>query len=125
MLSNSNAPHFDDTVGGRMSLAREAKAISVDEAARRLGVLASSWSAWECDRDVPRANRLANMAGILGVSPTWLLTGLGEGPGEWKAGDDQGGLRQAIRQMSEDVEALNKRMRELTSRLENEDGARA
>ena len=68
MFSDNAAPHNDDTLGGRISFAREACGLSAEEAAERLGVLATSWSAWECDRDVPRANRLTMMAGVLGVS---------------------------------------------------------
>lgn len=125
MFGDHNPPHCDDTLGGRISLAREAKAISVEDAARRLGVLPPSWNAWECDRAMPRANRLTMMAGILGVSPTWLLTGLGEGPLERTTGSDAGDLRQAVREMSQDIEDLNRRMRELALRLGGEIGAAA
>ena len=80
MFGNDTTPHRDDTLGGRISTAREACGLSATDAARRLGVLPASWNAWERDRDVPRANRLAMMAGVLGVSPSWLLSGLGHGP---------------------------------------------
>ena len=73
---------FEDTLGGRMSYARELAEMEMSEAARRLGVMTSTWRAWECDRDTPRANRLFMMAGILGVTPTWLLAGRGPGPAE-------------------------------------------
>ena len=107
MLGDRNAAHCDDTLGGRISLARETKAISIEKAAERLGVLPSSWNAWECDRDVPRANRLTVMAGVLGVSPSWLLAGVGEGPMEQASDSDRQDLRQAIRRMAEDVEAFD------------------
>ena len=55
----------DDTLGGRISLAREAAGLGMAEAASRLGVQKVSWQAWECDRAAPRANRLTTMAGIL------------------------------------------------------------
>jgi transcriptional regulator with XRE-family HTH domain len=70
----------EDTLGGRMSHAREIAELEMSEAARRLGVMTATWKAWECDRDSPRANRLFMMAGILGVTPVWLLTGRGPGP---------------------------------------------
>lgn len=70
----------EDTLGGRISAAREAAGLSMEEAAIRLGVQSDTWRAWECDRDVPRANRLTTMAGVLGVSPSWLLAGFGTGP---------------------------------------------
>jgi transcriptional regulator with XRE-family HTH domain len=118
MFSDHMAPHCDDTLGGRISLARGARKISVEEAAQQLGVLQSSWNAWERDRDVPRVNRLTMMAGILGVSPSWLLAGRGDGPLDETADRDQMDLLQAIRRISEDVAALNKRMRQLSLRLE-------
>jgi transcriptional regulator with XRE-family HTH domain len=70
----------EDTLGGRMSYAREIAELEMSEAARQLGVMTATWKAWECDRDSPRANRLFMMAGILGVTPVWLLTGRGPGP---------------------------------------------
>ncbi|MBB2971697.1 helix-turn-helix domain-containing protein [Mesorhizobium sp. RMAD-H1] len=69
-------------MGGRISMAREAMQLSIAQAARRLGVKTSSWRAWETDSAAPRANRVAMMAGILGVSPSWLLMGKGPGPSE-------------------------------------------
>lgn len=125
MLGDRNAAHCDDTLGGRISLARETKAISIEKAAERLGVLPSSWNAWECDRDVPRANRLTMMAGVLGVCPSWLLAGVGEGPMEQASDSDRQDLRQAIRRMAEDVEALDRRMRQLSSRIEGQASASA
>lgn len=72
----------EDTLGGRMSYAREVAEMEMGEAARRLGVMTSTWKAWECDRDTPRSNRLFMMAGILGVTPVWLLAGRGPGPAD-------------------------------------------
>lgn len=120
MLCNDTAPHSDDTLGGRISIAREAIGLSAEQAAERLGVLPSSWNAWERDRDVPRANRLAMMAGVLGVSPSWLLTGLGHGPLAQGPDDDPAELRRALRRAEEEIEVLNRRMRQITSRLEGE-----
>ena len=62
-------------VGERIRRAREAAGMSVPQLARRLGVEASSVKAWEDgDRD-PRANRLRNLSGLLGVSLAWVLDG--------------------------------------------------
>lgn len=74
----------DDTLGGRISLARDARDISVDEAADVLGVEPGTWSAWENDRAEPRSNRLDMMAGLLQVSVAWLMSGRGSGP-QWHA----------------------------------------
>lgn len=111
-----------DTLGGRISLAREATGLSEAEAARRLGVLARSWTAWERDRDVPRANRLATMAGILGVSLSWLLSGEGDGPANHMekpaAGDTAQELMLELRRVSREAAALNRRMTEIADGLE-------
>lgn len=117
MFNHENASHPDDTLGGRISLAREAAGLSEGEAAERLGVLSSSWNAWECDRDVPRANRLAMMAGVLGVTPSWLLTGHGSGPAQPETNATPADLQRALHQASEDMAALNRRMRELAAQL--------
>jgi len=119
MFSDRISPDCEDTLGGRISWAREVKAISPEEAAQMLGVLLSSWNAWECDRDIPRANRLTMMAGLLGVSPSWLLTGLGSGPKEHATDNDVEHLQRAVCQISQDIEALNGRMRELALRLKS------
>ncbi|VVT19705.1 helix-turn-helix domain-containing protein [Rhizobium sp. EC-SD404] len=69
-----------DTLGGRISTARDALDMSIPQLARRLGVKTETISAWEGDRSEPRANRLIMLAGILGVAPTWLLSGFGSAP---------------------------------------------
>lgn len=71
---------IDDTLGGRISLARDARDISIEEAADILGVEPGTWSAWENDRAEPRSNRIDMMAGVLQVSVSWLLSGKGTGP---------------------------------------------
>lgn len=106
----------DDTLGGRMSLCRENRGMSVEEAAGHLGVLAESWEAWERDRDVPRANRLSMIAGLLGVTPSWLLSGQGAGPVEVKTTEPDDLLR-AVKDASEEVAALNKRIDDIAARL--------
>jgi transcriptional regulator with XRE-family HTH domain len=72
-----------DTLGGRISLARDALDLSVEDAARVLGVEYDTWLHWENDRSEPRANRLSMLAGVLQVSLSWLLTGHGHGP-DWE-----------------------------------------
>jgi transcriptional regulator with XRE-family HTH domain len=72
-------PDFD-TLGGRISRARDGLNLSTAQLARRLGVKSNTVSDWETDRSEPRANRITMLAGVLGVSPTWLLTGIGESP---------------------------------------------
>lgn len=71
-----------DTMGGRLSRARDAAGLTVAELARRLGVKTSTIQAWESDRSQPRANRLAMLAGVLNVSLSWLLHGIGTSPAD-------------------------------------------
>ncbi|MDM9628020.1 helix-turn-helix transcriptional regulator [Rhizobium sp. S152] len=77
----------DDTMGGRMSLARDGLGLSVDAVARNLGIEPGIWMAWENDRDAPAADRLALIADALSVSLTWLSSGHGDGP-NWMANDN-------------------------------------
>ena len=70
----------DATLGGRISFAREASGLTVAQVVKRLGVRVATYSAWEADRSEPRANKLVALAGILNVSPPYLLSGLGAQP---------------------------------------------
>lgn len=67
------------TLGDRIAAAREATGMTEKQFARRLGVKTRTVQDWEEDRSEPRANRLSMMAGMLGVSVIWLLTGQGDG----------------------------------------------
>lgn len=69
-----------DTTGGRLSRAREASGLSVRQLAWRLGVKISTINAWESDRSEPGSHRLPNLAGLLNVSLSWILHGVGSGP---------------------------------------------
>lgn len=70
----------DDTLGGRLSTARDSAGLALADVANRIGVRKESLLSWEADRAEPRSAKLVDLAGILGVSPMWLLTGLGSGP---------------------------------------------
>jgi len=72
----------DDTTGGRLSRAREASGLSVKDLAWRLGVKIATVKAWESDRSQPSSHRLANIAGLLKVSLSWIVHGVGIGPSE-------------------------------------------
>lgn len=69
-----------ETIGGRISRSRDAMNLSTAQLARRLGVKSKTMNSWEADRSEPRANRLMMLAGVLSVSPTWLLDGSGDDP---------------------------------------------
>ena len=70
-----------DTVGSRIFRARDASGVPVGQIAKTLGVRKSTVEAWENDRSAPRAHHLVRIAGMVGVSPSWLLGGVGEAPG--------------------------------------------
>lgn len=74
----------DDTIGGRISLARDAAGLTIEKISAIAGVTIETWTNWENDRAEPRANRLDMLARILQVSVAWLLDGKGQGPAEAK-----------------------------------------
>jgi transcriptional regulator with XRE-family HTH domain len=69
-----------DTFGGRLSRARAATGLTTKELAWRLGVGAPTVRAWECDRSQPSAQRMNKLSGLLNVSLSWLLHGMGTAP---------------------------------------------
>jgi ribosome-binding protein aMBF1 (putative translation factor) len=110
------------TFGDRLAAAREATGLDQKGLAAKLGVKPGTVLAWENDLKEPRANRLQMMAGILGVSMSWLLTGEGEGvdaPGDQEVlgGDvldilsEIRSLRGQISQSAEKLARLEKRLR--------------
>lgn len=62
-------------VGYQIVKAREAKGLSSLQLAKRLGVEEGTLLDWENERGSPRANRLAQIAGVLGVPLAWLIAG--------------------------------------------------
>jgi len=93
-----------DTFGGRFSRARDAIGLSTKELAGRLGVKTATIHAWETDRSQPGSRRLALLSGLLGVSLSWLLHGVGIGPIEAdESGDSSedafGGRLSKLRQL--------------------------
>jgi transcriptional regulator with XRE-family HTH domain len=71
-----------DTFGGRLSRARDASGLSLKDLAWRLSVKMATLQAWENDRSQPSSHRLSILTGLLGVSISWLLHGVGTGPAE-------------------------------------------
>lgn len=70
----------EDTIGGRISFARDATGLSVAHLSAVVGVTERTWKNWEADRAEPRANRLDMLARVLGVNITWLISGVGPEP---------------------------------------------
>lgn len=74
--------HFHDSVatfGDRLEAAREAKGLTREGLAEKIGVAAHAVEAWESDTQSPRANRIQMLAGMLNVSIIWLISGEGNG----------------------------------------------
>ncbi|MEJ6388990.1 helix-turn-helix domain-containing protein [Gymnodinialimonas ulvae] len=123
-LSLSSADWYDaetTTFGDRVTGAREAAGLGQAELAKRLGVKIKTVRGWENDQAEPRANKLSMLAGILGVSMMWLLSGQGEGldsPERLETVDeDMERLLLDIRQMRQEQTQLAERMGRLEKRL--------
>lgn len=111
----TEAPDLD-TVGGRLSRARDAVGLTPAQLARRLGVKTVTIQGWENDRALPRANRLTMLAGVLAVSPSWLLHGVGSSPVE-------DGPSPAVRPIIAQLERLKRLQQEtgqIIGRIEND-----
>jgi len=113
----------NDTLGGRLWRAREATGRSEAEVARAVGVRRETLRAWEGDRSEPRANRLVTLAGILNVSPAWLLHGVGEAPHAEDLAAEISALREQIgrmrdlrRQTEIAIAAIEKSLERIASR---------
>jgi transcriptional regulator with XRE-family HTH domain len=105
-----------DTVGGRLSRARDAVGLSPAELASRIGVKTNTIQGWESDRALPRANRLTMLAGVLAVSPSWLLHGIGSAPVEDEASP---GLRPIIARL-EQLKRLHLETGQMIGRIEDD-----
>ena len=111
----TNAPDTD-TLGGRLSRARDSSGMTAAQFARRLGVKTATVQAWESDRSEPRANRLSMIAGILNVSTPWLLHGVGEAPTD----DPRNDAINILRGQFEKVRRLHEETGATLSRIEDE-----
>ena len=95
------------TFGDRLAAARDAAGLSQKQLAQHLGIKLSTVRGWEDDLNEPRANKLSMMAGILGVSLTWMMTGRGEG----LAGPD------AVEPVQSDLRAVLVEMRAVRAQI--------
>jgi len=110
------------TFGDRVTGAREARGMTRKQLAERLGVRVRTLESWEEDRADARANKLQMLAGVLGVSLMWLLTGEGEGVKGPLDPEDPGAaaarsVLDETRQIRAEIGALAERMGRLEKRL--------
>ena len=109
----------DDTLGGRICKAREVLELSTAQLARRLGVNTQTVQAWEQDQDEPRSNRLVMLAGVLNVSPSWLLIGAGESPSDTLKQTDVEGILEALRTLRNQSQATTDELERIIERVES------
>ena len=106
----------DTTLGGRVFQAREAANMTVAQVINRLGVRKATYMAWEADRSEPRANKLVALAGILNISPTYLLSGLGRAtPQPPKHQQTIDALRLEIEKLEQTLKTANKMLSRIKS----------
>jgi len=67
-------------IGRRIAEARTAAGLTERELADHLGVKESTIRKWESGERSPRGQRVSKLAGILGVSLSWILVGRGVEP---------------------------------------------
>ena len=70
----------DADVGSRIATARETAGMDRTAFGAQLGVREETVEAWESGSQAPRSNKLAAIAGVLGVSLSWLMIGRGVAP---------------------------------------------
>ena len=103
------------TLGGRLYASRQNAGLSLNLAARLLGVKASTLKSWENDRSEPRVNKLVALAGLLGVSPTHFLAE------EWHDGEDGSALKgrrgRLVEMLKEEVSCAHEQQKQLNERL--------
>ncbi|MHA7772521.1 helix-turn-helix domain-containing protein [Roseibium sp. M-1] len=115
MSTNSS----DYTLGERICKARDASRLSTAQLARRLGIKTSTLQSWESDRSEPRSNKLVLLAGVLNVSPTWLLVGRGTPPiNEQAETSDLDSMRIALDRVQRQAQALADEIATLQDRLD-------
>ena len=108
------------TLGGRLYSSRQNAGMSLNLAARLLGVKASTLKSWESDRSEPRVNKLVALAGLLGVSPTHFLAEEGH-DGEY--GPAVKGCRgKLVEMLKEEMSCAHEQQKQLNERLRKIDG---
>jgi transcriptional regulator with XRE-family HTH domain len=107
-----------DTFGGRIVRARETAKLSTAQLARRAGVLTKTMQAWESDRLMPRTNQIVKLAGLLNVSPTWLLVERGESPSDEVNETELASLQETLSQLRGNLLSVVGGLERIERRLE-------
>ena len=106
-------------VGTRIADARVAAGRTQTQIANQMGVKVSTIDKWERGSASPRSNRLTALAGILGVSLSWLIVGYGNEP---TATDDLDEIKVALGRVRAQLTDTLNEVEVLVARL---DGVRA
>jgi transcriptional regulator with XRE-family HTH domain len=104
----------DSDIGRRIAEAREAAGMERLTFGKRVGVRPETVAAWETGHRRPRSNRLATIAGVLGVGISWLMIGHGDSPSEQ---DDLAGIAPEIAAIRAELELLVARLDRLAGAL--------
>lgn len=98
------------TLGDRLTAAREASGLTVDDLAARLGVRLETMTGWEADQAEPGAVFLGRLSGMLSVPLVWLLTGVGSGPqgGEGASSSIRAEMRELRRLLDQAAHRVNR-----------------
>ena len=111
------------TLGGRLYASRQNAGMSLNLAARLLGVKSSTLKSWENDRSEPRVNKLVALAGLLGVSPTHFLAEEGNDGVDVSAVKGRRGklvevLREETSYALKEQKQLNQRLRKIDALIQ-------
>jgi len=97
----------------RIQEARASAQLSIMEVSSLVAVKPETYKRWESGASKPRINKLTTLAGLLAVSPGWLLSGDEEHLSTLNANDQAALLRDRIEQMA----AIQKRMQVMLDEL--------
>ena len=103
------------TLGGRLYASRQNAGMSLNLAARLLGVKSSTLKSWENDRSEPRVNKLVALAGLLGVSPTHFLAE--EGNDGVNVSAVKGRRDKLVEMLKEEMSYAREQQKQLNQRL--------
>ncbi len=112
-------PVPDYTLGERICRARGSVGLSTAQLARRLGIKTATLQGWESDRSEPRSNKLVMLAGVLNVSPTWLLVGRGTPPYSEEPQDSTDTMRGSLNRIHAQALAIVEEIEQLKLSLDD------